>query len=513
MNAALRAMRTRVLRLLAVTSMYMQVVLALSLLFVIAVVLSLTGSLAFSAAELFASLAAIAVGALAVDLITHRLTRTAVRWESTLITALILVFVMRPTLEPAGLAWLAVTGAVAAASKVVLAWRGRHIFNPAAVAAAIMTIIGVSPAAWWVGTPGLAAVVVVLGIAVAWRTEKIRVVLTFIVLATAVSIGTSLIAYAQAGLTVAWTDVAVQVLLSSPILFLGFFMLTEPLTLPSRLWQQLLVAAVVAVFVGYPALSIGGISLGADRALLIGNIVAFALAVRSRNLCRLTLTDARDLTPRVREVTFATDASASFVPGQYLELTVAHPHTDVRGNRREFSIVSAPSELPRLRIAYRVSPAERGSSFKRALGAAPVGTKLRSTGVWGDFTLPARGPLLLVAAGIGITPFVSQVRELSARGMNRDIVLVYVASAAAELAYHADFADHRVIIVTPDDPSPLANETWAGGERLTAASLARLVPDLSSRHALVSGPPALIADLQPALAQAASVKTDAFAGY
>ncbi len=512
MTPALRALRTRVLGLLALTSMYLLVVIALSILFIYAVALSFTGTLAFAAIELVASAAAIAAGAFAIDLLTHRLTNTALRWESTLITVLILVFVMRPSDDPMELVWLTVTGAVASASKMVLAWRGRHVFNPAAAAASVMTITGVSPAAWWVGTPILAAVVAVLGIAIAWRTEKLRVVLTFIVLAWAISIATTLTAYAQAGLAVSAVDISVQLLISSPILFLGFFMLTEPLTLPSRFWQQLLVAAVVAFFVGYP-LSVGVISLSADRALMIGNIVAFVLAVRSRNLGRLTLTDTREVTPRIRELTFAAEPGSSFVPGQYLELTVPHKGADIRGTRREFSLVSAPAELPHVRIAYRVSPAERGSTFKRALEQAQPGDRLRGSGIWGDFTLPASGPLLFVAAGIGITPFVSHARELSTRGVHRDIVVVYVASSAAELAYHADFADHRVIIVTPDDPTPLGNETWAGGERLSAPSLASLVPDLATRHALISGPPALIADLQPALARAASVKTDAFAGY
>lgn len=512
MTSALRALRTRVIKLLAFTSMYVLVVVALGIVYVVALVLSLTGQLAYSAAELLATGAAIALGAFAGDAALHRLMRTPLRWESTLITVLILVFVMRPSIDLVALLWLVVTGVIAAASKVVLAWSGRHIFNPAAIAAAVMTIIGVSPAAWWVGTPLLAGVIAVVGLAVAWRTEKIRIVLVFIVVAWVISVVTTLAAYANAGLAVSFGDVALPMLVSSPILFLGFFMLTEPLTLPPRRWQQFAVAVVVAFFCGYP-LSIGDISLGADRALLIGNLIAFFWALRSRNLSRLVVTDTREVTPRIREVTLLAPPSAVFTAGQYIEVTVAHKNPDVRGTRREFSVVSAPAELPQLRLAYRVSPPERGSTFKRALGTVQPGDRLSATGVWGDFTLPARGPLLFVAAGIGITPFVSFVRELSTRGLQRDIVLVYVAASADELAYHADFADHRVIIVTPDDPTPLGNEVWAGGVRLSASVMSDLVPDLASRHALISGPPALIADLQPALAMAASVKTDAFAGY
>jgi ferredoxin-NADP reductase len=46
------------------------------------------------------------------------------------------------------------------------------------------------------------------------------------------------------------------------------------------------------------------------------------------------------------------------------------------------------------------------------------GEKLAVTGVWGDFVLPSRAsaPVLMVAAGIGVTPFVSQLRHLRLSG-------------------------------------------------------------------------------------------------
>ena len=48
---------------------------------------------------------------------------------------------------------------------------------------------------------------------------------------------------------------------------------------------------------------------------------------------------------------------------------------------------------------------------------------------------------------------------------------------------------------------------------VSCAGLPTLVPDLARRHAFVSGPPRLIADLAPALRGARGVTTDAFAGY
>ena len=70
------------------------------------------------------------------------------------------------------------------------------------------------------------------------------------------------------------------------------------------------------------------------------------------------------------------------------------------------------------------------------------------------------------------------------------------------------------LVVTRDDPGALPDAwAWTGGGRLDAAGLGDLVPDLAERHAYISGPPSLIADLAPALGRARSLTTDAFSGY
>jgi len=91
-----------------------------------------------------------------------------------------------------------------------------------------------------------------------------------------------------------------------------------------------------------------------------------------------------------------------------------------------------------------------------------------------------------------------------------------VASEPAELAFRDELAatGARVVVFTREEPADLpAHWTWARGVRLDAAELDRYVPDIAARHAFISGPPRLIADLAPALQKAHSLTTDAFAGY
>ncbi len=520
MIAALTSAWNRVFAVLGRVSMYRLVVLALAGLAAVAFVVSFFGRIVPSPLELVVTLAVLAGVCVAVDAAAQRVLHLPWRLESSLITAHILLFVLRPTLEPAALAGIALAGAAASLSKYVLAWRGRHIFNPAAVGATVLTLVSVwvpalGSSSWWIGTPELAVPVILAGIAVLWRTEKLRVVAVFLVVAVTVFVFRSAALLTQAGLEVDAGALFAQAAFSSPFLFLGAFMLSEPLTLPPRRWQQFTVAMVVGFFAGFP-IDVGVISLGQERALLIGNLVAFAFSVRTA--VRLTLESRADLTPTVRELTFRTRRRLAFAPGQYLELEVPHRHPDARGTRREFSIASAPEDLPIVKVAFRENEGAPQSSFKKALAAVEPGSSLPVTGVWGDFLLPVKptSPLLLVAAGIGVTPFVSQLRHLTHADEARDIVLVYVASEAAELAFRPDIeaSGIPVVVFTRDEPADLPSRwTWARGVRLDAEGLLRVVPDIAARHAYISGPAGLIAELAPALERARSITTDAFSGY
>jgi len=98
-----------------------------------------------------------------------------------------------------------------------------------------------------------------------------------------------------------------------------------------------------------------------------------------------------------------------FKPGQSADLTLMNPpETDTEGNTRTFSIASAPFEN-QLMFATRM----RDTAFKRSLKKVVLGTVVKVDSAMGSFTLhrnPAK-PAVLLAGGIGITPFFSIVRQ------------------------------------------------------------------------------------------------------
>ncbi len=485
-------------------TMYRTVTITLLAILAVALVLSLTGVLFYPPLDLLASLAVASASVFGTAALVRLVTPLRPHWESSAITALLVFFLLFPSSDPAELWITAVAGAVATVSKYLIAWRGRHIVNPAAFGVLAVTATGLSASAWWPGTPPLLPIVALGALLVLYRSGRVSLGVVFVVVAVAILTVRSM----TTGMDV--LPAIGTALGSYPTVFLAGFMLSEPLTLPPRRWQQYLVAVVVAVLFAVP-FSIGPVFSSPELALVIGNLVAFAL--RPRRAIALTVSGKRALTPSVREVAFAPSAPVHFAPGQYVELTLPHGRADSRGSRRIFSIASPPAD-DRLAVAFRVP--EKASTFKRALTELPEGAVVRGTVVGGDFTLPRdpRIPLLLIAGGIGITPFRSQLDAI--RTGRRDVVLVYVCRGAEDIAYREELeaSGVPVVLVAPDDPGDLPAHWRYAGPRLDAGVLAE-VPAVAERRAYISGSPALVDSARKA-ARAAGVRRirkDYFSGY
>ena len=115
--------------------------------------------------------------------------------ESAIITALLLWFLFWPTTDGTTLLWLAGAAVLANLSKYLLAWRGRHIFNPAAAGAFLVVVLQhvvnrettVDPT-WWAASKTLLPYVAVGAFLVLWRTRRLDLGAVFIVLAGALTV-------------------------------------------------------------------------------------------------------------------------------------------------------------------------------------------------------------------------------------------------------------------------------------------------------------------------------------
>ncbi|MCK8786305.1 ring-hydroxylating dioxygenase ferredoxin reductase family protein [Roseomonas sp. NAR14] len=115
----------------------------------------------------------------------------------------------------------------------------------------------------------------------------------------------------------------------------------------------------------------------------------------------------------------------SFLPGQYVNVLV--PGTEAR---RSYSFSSPPGAETQS-FLVRDIPHGLMSSFLR--GAAP-GTPIEFVGPSGSFYLrDARRPLLFLAGGTGLAPFLSMLGRIAAEGSAQPIHLVYGVTNDADL--------------------------------------------------------------------------------
>jgi len=425
--------------------------------------------------------------------------------ESSIITGLLITFIVPPTLDTRDLLGVSVAGLIAGFSKYFLVYRSRHVLNPAATGVTIAGLLGLTAGFWWIANPPMTAFILVSGLIIAWRSGTLPVALTGL----GIGVGAVMIRLVGSGEPL-WGS-AYLVLTSYPILFLALFMLTEPLTLPARRWAQLVVAAIVGIAVALPwSLSLGGVGVSSspELALVIGNLVALGLVVGTRTTrsTNVSLTSSTTFGDRGLLLQFSLARPVSLQAGQWVELHLPHRKGDRRGQRRIFSIASAPGDAtgthPTLSIATTL--ATPGSSFKQSLANAPVGSAARITTVGGDFLLPTdpHTPLLFVAGGIGITPFISHLADLAKRQEHRDCVLIEVRSHQMAQPWD-DLIRNSAITHIVLERAQLEE------------TLARDDLGLSHRVGFVSGSPAFVKDLTSSLRKLGvrRVHTDSFIGY
>jgi ferredoxin-NADP reductase/MOSC domain-containing protein YiiM len=203
--------------------------------------------------------------------------------------------------------------------------------------------------------------------------------------------------------------------------------------------------------------------------------------------------------------------------GQYLTLRVAGAGQPAPV--RSYSLSSAPGA-----DAYRISVKRE----PHGLVSGYLCSRLREGAVLdvaaprGEFVLDdGAGPVVLVSAGIGVTPVLAMLHQLAAQRSGRDIWWLYTTRSPAE---HALAAEARGLLAalpharthvcyTAASPEEAARAHATAG-RLTAGLLATFgIP--ATAAAYVCGPPGFMADMRAALTSlglpAAGVHTELFA--
>lgn len=232
------AAKSRVDTWLGRFTMYRLILWVLGVLAAYSMVLNILGWLTFGLPEMLVHLVLCLGATYASGRLLALLFGVKQHTESSLITGLLLYFLFWPAFGAMDMAGVALACVLASVSKYALAFRGRHIFNPAAAGAFITGLTGLNIATWWAATPPAMLWLLVPGVVIVlYRTRKMLMGTVFLVAATSI-ITVELLSRDMTLGQALW-----QALAQRPLLFFVGFMLSEPLTLPPRRWQQLALAA------------------------------------------------------------------------------------------------------------------------------------------------------------------------------------------------------------------------------------------------------------------------------
>ena len=205
----------------------------------------------------------------------------------------------------------------------------------------------------------------------------------------------------------------------------------------------------------------------------------------------------------------------TFVPGQFLN--VAFWIGGARMNR-SYSISSSPTQREYVEITVRREP--RGAVSRHIVDLLRVGNRIEVGGPVGKFTFTGTeaDSVVLLAAGVGITPMMSITRYLTDRSWAGEIFFIYTCRTPTDFIFANRIGELQRLNPTlrvAVTISKAEGTDWKGSRgRITKEWLAQTVPDLASRRIHLCGPPSMMDSIKLMLTELGvppnHLKTEAF---
>lgn len=233
---------------------------------------------------------------------------------------------------------------------------------------------------------------------------------------------------------------------------------------------------------------------------------------------KLKLISRREVAHNTVEFVFEKPDNFTFLPGQYGGFTLIDPgETDAGGITRRFSLLSIPEDKF-IAIAMRI----QSSAYKRVLNALPLGSEVKFAGPSGNFTCPddLSIPVVLIAGGIGVTPFYSMIQYATRHQSTQAMTLFYGNQSVKDAAYLQELSLLQTInphfTFIPAFAFP--DEGWQGETGfITHSMIKKHVTDLNKPIYYVCGSPAMVTALQETLVEMGvdenRIKVEDFPGY
>jgi ferredoxin-NADP reductase len=233
------------------------------------------------------------------------------------------------------------------------------------------------------------------------------------------------------------------------------------------------------------------------------------------------LKERREIAENTMAFLFDKPTGFEFAAGQSADVTLINPpETDAEGNTRAFSLASAPVEHD-LMFATRL----RDTAFKRVIRSMPLGTEIQIEGPFGSMTLHKKTarPGVILAGGIGVTPFRSMLVQATQTNTDHHLILFYSNRRPEDAAFLPELRElakrhPNFTLVATMTNLEKAKVSWTGETGyINKEMLAKYVKDLTEPVYYTAGPPVLVAGMRKLLVEAGAdeddIRSEDFSGY
>lgn len=184
----------------------------------------------------------------------------------------------------------------------------------------------------------------------------------------------------------------------------------------------------------------------------------------------------------------------TFTPGQHATVWLLNPtYTDEEGDGRTFSFITTPSD-ELVGFATRL----RNSAFKRTLQEAEGELDVELRNPRGSMVLPKSGtrPLIMLAGGIGITPFIGMIRQAQKEKPSYPIILFHSNKTLEQAPFFDELMEYSkkgngfTFVPTFTQTAP---ENWTGETGyFTEELLRKYVSEFSNSVFFLAGPAGMV---------------------
>lgn len=210
-----------------------------------------------------------------------------------------------------------------------------------------------------------------------------------------------------------------------------------------------------------------------------------------------------------------------FIAGQFNRWTLSINALDGRGNSRFFTISSSPLDKEKISFTTKIIQ----SDFKKALLKLKENEEIKIFGPMGKFIIEETDSRerILIAGGIGITPFHSILTYASSKNLTIPFTLLVSFSVPEEMVFYEEMTElakiHKNIRVVYTITRPEESRIQWNGEkgRISEDLIKKYCRNLLNSIFYVVGPPAMVESSQKMLEEmqipAENIKVELFTGY